>query len=239
MKQKQQQYEPPILGFDKKLLQHINQYCLPPDEEITIEYQGHFYFENDEPHEEELFEIHLKKNNKIVSRIGLMFKKEEDHDLFDDMVIQSKTEQQSRRLHYNTILRSVLVLLMPHMTIQNRRIGKVYSAAQNYLSVYSLAKLGFILEGSEGFFQGLDLSFYSPFQQTTQQERTAKQKQLKQYVMNKYGNQEQDFHEATMVLFQKDYRKSSTLAKTILNRLCQDCLNKTHKRKYQQQQTQK
>ena len=238
--QQQQQHEIPILNFDKKLLQHINQNCLPPDEEITLEYKGHFYFEDDEPHEEELFEIHLKKNNKTVSRIELMFKKYEDHDLFDDMIIQSKTEQQSRRLHYNTILRSVLVLLMPHMTIQNRRIGKVYSAAQNYLSVYSLAKLGFILEEFEGFSRGLDLSFYSPFQQTTQQERVAKQKQLKQYVKNKYENhEEEDFHEATMVLFKEDYHKASTLAKKILNRLCGNCLKQTIKRKRQQQQQQK
>lgn len=230
----------PILGFDKKLLQQINHKCLKPEEEITIEYQGHYYFEDDEPHEEELFEIRLKKNNKTVSHVELMFQKNEDRDLFDDMIIQSKTEQKFRQLHYNTILRCVLVLLMPTMTIQNRRIEKVYSAAQNYLSVYSLAKLGFLVQEFEGFFQGFNLSFYSPFQQTTtQQGRLAKQKQLKQYARNKYQNQEEDFHEVAMVLFEKDYQKASTLAKKIMNRLCDNCLKQTTKRKHQQQQTQK
>ena len=156
-----------------------------------------------------------------------MFKKAEKHDLFDDVIIQSDTEQQYRRLHYNTILRSVIVLLMPGMTIQKRRIEKVYSAAQNYLSVYSLAKLGFIVEEFEGFFQGFNLSFYSPYQEKNQQQRLVKQKQLKQYVRSKYQNQQEDFHEVTMVLFKKDYGKASTLAKNMLNRLCGDCLKQT------------
>lgn len=147
--QRQQHLEIPVLDYDKKLLQQINQKCLPPDQEITIEYHGHFYFEDDEPHEEDIFHVYLKKNNKNVSQIELMFKKAEEHDLFDDVIIQSDTEQQYRRLHYNTILRSVIVLLMPGMTIQKRRIEKVYSAAQNYLSVYSLTKLGFIVEEFE------------------------------------------------------------------------------------------
>ena len=66
MKQQQQQkqHQMPILDFDKKILQQINHKCLKADEKITLEYQGHFYFEDDEPHEEELFEIRLKKNNK-------------------------------------------------------------------------------------------------------------------------------------------------------------------------------
>ena len=233
--QRQQDHEIPVLDYDKKLLQEINQKCLPPDQEITIEYQGHFYFEDDEPHEEDIFHVYLKKNNKNVSQIELMFKKAEDHDLFDDVIIQSDTEQQYRCLHYNTILRSVIVLLMPGMTIQKRRIEKVYSAAQNYLSVYSLAKLGFIVEEFEGFFQGFNLSFYSPYQEKNQQQRLVKQKQLKQYVRSKYQNQQEDFHEVTMVLFKKDYGKASTLAKTILNRLCEDCLKKATKRKHQQQ----
>jgi transcription antitermination factor NusG len=242
MKHQQQQirqkHEIPILDFDKKLLHEINHKCLPPNEEITIEYQGHYYFEDDEPHEEEIFHVYLKKNNKIVSRIELMFKKDEDHDLFDDMIIQSNTEQQYRRLHYNTILRSVIVLLMPSMTIQKRRIEKVYSEAQNYLSVYSLAKLGFIVEEFEGFFQGFNLSFYSPYQQLNQQQRVVKQKQLKQYIRSKYQNQEQDFHEARMVLLKTDYQKSFTLAKNMLNRLCENCLKQTTKRKHQQQKKQ-
>ena len=221
--QRQQHHEIPVLDYDKKLLQEINHKCLPPDQEITVEYHGHSYFEDDEPHEEELFNVYMKKNNKIVSR-------------FDDVIIQSDTEQQYQRLHYNTILRSVIVLLMPSMTIQKRKIEKVYSAAQNYLSVYSLAKLGFIVEEFEGFFQGFNLSFYSPYQQKNQQQRLVKQKQLKQYVRNKYQNQQEDFHEVTMVLFKKDYQKSFTLAKNILNRLCEDCLKQTIKRKHQQQE---
>jgi hypothetical protein len=75
MKHQQQQirqkHEIPILDFDKKLLHEINHKCLPPNEEITIEYQGHYYFEDDEPHEEEIFNVYLQKNNKIVSRIDV------------------------------------------------------------------------------------------------------------------------------------------------------------------------
>lgn len=235
--QRQQHHEIPILDYDKKLLQQINQKCLPPDQQITIEYHGHFNFEDDEPHEEEVFHVYLKKNNKNVSQIELMFKKDEEHDLFDDMIIQSETEQQHRRLHYNTILRSVVVLLMPNMTIHKRRIEKVYSEAQNYLSVYSLSKLGFLVEEFEGFFQGFNLSFYSPYQQKNQQQRVDKQKQLKQYVRNKYQNQQEDFHEVAMVLFKKDYLKASTLAKNTLNRLCGNCLKQSIKRKHQKQQT--
>lgn len=240
MKQQQQQHEVPILEFDQKLLQEINDKCLKPDEKITIEYYGHFYFQGDEPSQEEIFFIYLKKNNKTASEIELMFTEDDSSELYDAMIITSETQPQYQRLHYNTILRSVLVLLLPKMKIGGKPIQQVISNAQNYLSVYSLAKLGFIAEQLEGFQKQFDLAFYSPHQQKSQQQRATKQKQLKQFIRKKY-QQTQDPNKAivSMILWKKDYRSSSKLAKNLLNRVCQGCLTQTRKRKHQQETQQK
>lgn len=241
MKQQQQQ-QIPQLQFDTNLLQTINEKCLKPNETIRIQYYGNFEREDEnDPDEEpilyEVFHIRLYVNGKVASHIELMFSESEYTDLFETMIISSTTQEQYLQYSYNTILRCVISLLMSSMKIQGRSIVQVVSNAQNYLSVYSLAKLGFVVEESVGFSQKLDLSFYSPFQQTnSQQQRVVKQKTLKQYVRSKYENPDQDFHEVTMVLLKKNYHKSSTLAKNILNRLRGDCLLQTRKRKHSQQQ---
>lgn len=225
-----QQHDVPHLEFDQNLLREINDQCLPSDEKITIEYSEHTYTQGDNPSDEEIFFIYLKKNNHVVSQIELMFTEDDYSELHDAMIISSETKPQYIQRHYNTILRCVLVLLLPRMKIEGCKIKQVVSNAQNYLSVYSLAKLGFVAEQFE--LQQFDLSFYSPYQQKTQQQRVQKQKQLKQYIKQKY-QKHPDNAEVSMVLLKKDFRKSSTLAKSILNRVCGDCL--TRKRKHSQQ----
>jgi len=242
--QQQQQQQIPELQYDHGLLQTINEKCLKPNETIRIQYYGNFDKEDeDEPDEDpihyEVFHICFYVNGRIASDIELMFSESDYTDLFETMIISSTTHEQYKKQNYNTILRSVIVLLMPSMKIQGKKIEQVVSNATNYLSVYSLAKLGFVVEEFEGICQQFDLSFYSPFQQTkSQQQRVAKQKNLKQYVQKKYKHPDQRIHEVSMVLLKNNYQKSSTLAKNILNRLRADCLSQTRKRKHSQQQQQ-
>lgn len=235
---KQQQQNIPKLDFDHKLLQEINHKLLKSNEKIQIKYYGDFENEDDdELIHYEVFYIYLYVNEKIVSKIELLFSESDYTDLSDAMIISSETNMEYRQMNYNTILRSVIVMLMPSMKIQGEKIDQVVSNAQNYLSVYSLAKLGFIVEEFEGF-QQFDLSFYSPFQQTTQKQRVFKQKNLKQYIKKKHEQkQEQTIKEISMVLLKQDYKKASVLAKKILNRICENCLE-SKKRKQRQTQLQ-
>jgi len=220
----EQQQQIPKLEFDHELLKEINDKIMKPNEKIQIEYYGNFDDEDEEPIQYEVFYIYLYVNRKVASRIELMFGESDYTDLFEGMIISSDTDTEYQQRNYNTILRSVIVLLMPSMKIQGKKIEQIVSNAQNYLSVYSLAKLGFVVEEFEGH-QQFDLSFYSPHQETTQQQRVAKQKNLKQYIKKK-----QTIKEISMVLQKKDYKKSFVLAKKILNRICGGCLQ-TKKRK--------
>ena len=239
----EQQQQIPELTFDHPLLQVINETCLRPNETIQIHYHDHF--EEEEEQEDTHYEgflLSLLVDGKTASHIELMFGENDYMELSDMMIISSETQQGYRQRNYNTILRAVLVLLLPSMKIDGKKIKKVVSNAQNHLSVYSLAKLGFVVEGWEGFSQAFNLSFYTPFQQTNQEQRLIRQGRLKQYIKNRYENkeQEQELHEVSMVLRKKDYSKSVALAKVILKRVCgSNCLQQIKKRKYLQQQQQK
>lgn len=230
----------PKLEFDQELLREINNKCLLPDTKITIDYNTRYFFqEQQNPLHEVIFYMNLRKNNKIVSNLELAFREDANVRFHEGVIIRSETQHQYRRLHYNTILRCVLVMLIPSMEIEGKKIAKIISEAEQFLSVYSLTKLGFIAENFEGFPQQFDLSFYSPQQQNQQQQRISKQKTLKQFIRSKF-QQRQDLGptEVLMVLPRKDYQKSSRLAKRILDRFCNEYPAGTRKRKNEDQEKQ-
>jgi hypothetical protein len=230
----------PKLEFDQELLREIKNKCLPPDTKITIDYNTRYFFqEQQNPLHEVIFYMNLRKNNKIVSNLELVFREDANVRFHQGVIIRSETQQQYRRLHYNTILRCVLVMLIPSMEIEEKKIDKIISEAEQFLSVYSLTKLGFIAEKFEGFPQQFDLSFYSP-QQQNQQQRISKQKTLKQFIRSKFQQrQDPEPTEVLMVLPRKDYQKSSRLAKRILDRFCNEHPTGTKKRKHEDQEKQK
>ena len=233
--QKQQQQQiykerltEPILEYDEELLQRINNRCLPTHSQIRIRYLGLDDLDAEDAmcHQ---YTMYLSVKEKEVSEIILEFGMDYQR-LHDSVYINSHTMEEHRQRHYNTILRCVLILLMPDMKINHHPIKKVVSTAESYLSVYSLAKLGFhIGNGNNNI---VDLSFYDPFRIISQQERVARQKQLKQSAKSAYEHVK---ILTPMVLLQKNYRKSCILAKQTLNRLCANCLiqetQQQHKRK--------
>lgn len=60
--------------------------------------------------------------------------------------IESFTEDRYRRNQFNTILRILTLQLVPNMTYDDRPIEKVVSSAYNWISIYTLHKLGFIID---------------------------------------------------------------------------------------------
>lgn len=217
-KQRQQQRQKePVLTYDTNLLKRINHNCLNQNENIDIRYSG---VSADGLVE---YTMYFHVDGEITSTIKLGFG--QDYlPLHFRLIIDSYTEEQHRQKHYNTILRCVLVMLMPDMKINGHSIRKVYSDAENSLSVYVLTKLGFDAD----YF---DLSFYNPSIVMTQDQMTRKQKQgeLKQFI---FKNSIEDI---PMILLKQNYQNSAIIARSLLKRLRSNCLKRRIEDEQQQQ----
>lgn len=208
------------LIYSQALVDAINTNCLQSNEQIVLydaNQSKNMYVKKSDSGGEDYY-IVMTVNNKPVSQIQYSF----DENNYTEMTISSDTEKSHRKRHYNTILRVATILLAPTMKMYNEPIEKIYSRAQNPLSVYSLFKLGFNYENYILENQELDTSWYTPSiqQQQTQQQkkqRIQEQKELLQYLTQlKQGD---DNFEIYMVLRKKNFKTAVKLAKITLQRL--------------------
>jgi hypothetical protein len=209
------------LFYNKSLIDTMNENCLAPNEKIVLydaTQERNKYVKKSDSGGHDYY-IVMNVDGHPVSQIQYSFA----NDNFRNMTISSETKTDYRKKHYNTILRVATVLLAPTMKIEDEEpIEKIYSRAQNPVSVYSLMKLGFDYENYTLEEQQLDVSFYSPsFQQHQTQEqkkqRLQQQKQLLQYL--KQLKQGDDNFEIYMVLRNENFNHAKTLALLTLQRL--------------------
>lgn len=221
-----------LFSYDEKLLQKINDRCMPPKHHIRI---VHAYFtqqkyvdasnlsDND-------YFIILYKDRIPVSQIRYSFDKREQHE----MTISSDTHLKYQNQKYNTLLRAVTVLLFPSLHYKKKPIHRIVSHAQNPLSVYSLLKLGFEVGNVYSYYYDEDnqqrVHEFSVDRPTTLQQ----EKHMKQYLIKIFDNNID--LQVNMVLRSSNSKQAIKLAIDAINRVCQDCLVQTKRKRSQSQQ---